>query len=72
MYCTPIKIKDLKKGEFFTLHDVTSREFIPDSMVYIREDYDRSEKKYSCFKADDICYSRLFKGDKIVYADFTY
>ena len=72
MYCRPVKIKELKKRECFTLHDVTSRDFIPDNIVYIRDEFDHSEKKYSCYKADDFCNYRLYKGDKVVFTDFTY
>lgn len=62
-------IKDLKKGEFFTLKPIEEPK---ESQVFIRGDYDRSEKKYECGKFSDISAYRMFKGDKVVYTDFTF
>lgn len=64
-----MKIKDLKKGEFFTLKPL---EYPKESQVYIRGEYDRTEKKYDCGKFSDICYSRMFSGNKEVYTDFVF
>lgn len=58
-------VKELKIGEFFKLKEDSKR-------VYIRDEYDRSEKKYCCTAFDDICVCRMFKGDKKVYAGFTF
>ena len=64
------KIKDLKPGEFFTLHDFGDE---PDEKhVYIRRGYDREWKKYRCDKFDNISEDRLFNGDKRVYTDFAF
>ena len=63
------KLKDLKKGEWFTLKPY---EFPTASQVYIRGEYDRTEKKYDCGKWFDISYSRLLKGDREVYTDFSF
>lgn len=62
-------IKELKKGEYFTIKPIDNP---TEKQVFIRGDYDRSEKKYECGRFDDISYSRLFKGDKEVYTDFTF
>lgn len=64
-----MKLKDLKKGEYFTLKPIADPK---ENQVYIRGEYDRSEKKYDCGRFDDISYSRLLKGDKEVYTDFTF
>lgn len=64
-----VKIKDIKKGEFFTLKPI---EYPTDMQVYIKDEYDRSEKKYSCYKYGDVCFSRSFKADKVVYTGFTF
>ena len=64
-----MKIKDLKKGEFFTLKPLENPK---ESQVYIRGEYDRSYKKYDCGKFSDISYSRLFDGNKEVYTEFTF
>ena len=63
-------LKDLKKGDFFTLKDYG--EFPDESRVYIRGDYERSEKKYSCSKFTDFCYETFKKGSTKVYTDFTF
>lgn len=65
----PKKLKNLKIGEYFTLNPVSNPK---ESQVYIRGEYDRYEQKYDCCKFSDICYSRLFKGDKKVYTNFIF
>lgn len=64
-----MKIKELKKGEFFTLKPIDNPK---ETQVYIRGDYDREAHKYSCSKFSDISFSRLFDGSKEVYTDFTF
>ena len=62
-------IKELKKGQFFTL---TPIEEPKGSQVYVKGDYDRSQRKYECVRFDDICYCIYLKADKRVYRDFTF
>lgn len=64
-----MKLKDLKLGEYFTLKPIEEPK---ESQVYIRGEYDRSEKKYDCGKFSDISYSRMIDGNKEVYTDFTF
>ena len=64
------RIKDLKRGEFFTLKDYGDD---PDTArVYIRGEYDRSERKYEVTKFDDFCDARLMKGERVVFTGFTF
>lgn len=63
------RIKDLKKGEYFTLKPV---EYPSEKVVWIRGDYERSEKKYSCIKWCDMCHENFMKGDRLVYVDFEF
>ena len=62
-------IRELKKGEFFTLKPIAEP---TGAQVYIRGDYIRADKKYLCEKFSDMCYARLFDGNRIVYTDFTF
>lgn len=64
-----MKLKDLKIGEYFTLKPI---EEPTENQVYIRGEYDRTERKYDCGKFSDISFSRLLKGDKEVYTEFTF
>lgn len=64
-----MKLKDLKIGEYFTIKQIENPR---ESQVYIRGEYDRSDKKYCCGKFSDISASRLFDGSKEVYVDFTF
>lgn len=64
-----MKLKDLKIGEYFTLKPI---EEPTESQVYIRGEYDRTERKYDCGKFSDISFSRLLKGDREVYTEFTF
>lgn len=63
------KLKDVKPGEFFTLKPIPEPK---ESQVYVRDDYDRSERKYLCYKFNDVNSWRYLKGDRIVYTDFTF
>ena len=74
MYCTccSCKVKNLKKGDFFTLKDVSGSTFIPDSFVWVRGDYDRSSKKYECYKYDDVNHFSYFRPERVVYFDFVF
>lgn len=64
-----IKLKDLKKGELFTLKPVEEPR---ESQIFVKDEYDRSEKKYWCGKWS--CYGdgKFISGDKIVYTEFTF
>ena len=58
-------IKDLKKGEFLKRKADANR-------VYIRGDYDRSSKSYSCIAYDDINQEIFIKANKKVFVGFTF
>lgn len=61
-----VPLKSLKKGAWFTIKPIA---YPTDKQVYIKDDYDREEKKFMCGRCDDISYSTYFKGDKMVYDD---
>lgn len=63
------KLKDLKKGEYFTIKSI---DYPKESQVWIKDEYDRTECKYCCIRFDDISESRLYAGNKEVYTDFTF
>ena len=66
----PKPLKELKKGEYFTLRPVA---YPRDEQVFRKGDYIRSEKKYGCEKCGDIWGDwKLLKGDRIVYTNFIY
>lgn len=66
---TPVKLRDVKKGEFFTKKPY---ECPSDTQVWIKGDYDRSLKKYSCTRCSDFCDEQFISPDKDVYIDFIY
>lgn len=62
-------LKQLKKGEWFTL----TPDAEPDEKkVYVKDDYDRSTKRYAVYKWTDICAYRYLKPTTKVYTDFTF
>lgn len=65
-----VLLKELKKGEFFTLKNYG--EYPEDARVYVRGEYDRSGKKYSCYKFNDIWNETFKKGTTKVFTDFTF
>lgn len=64
-----IKLKNLKRGEFFTRKPI---ECPKESQVFIKAEYDRSEKRYFCKRWNDICDGIMLKGETIVYVGFTF
>lgn len=66
---TVVKIKDLKKGDFFTLKPI---EYPKESQVWVLDSYDRYDREWVAIKFSDIGDGRGFKGDKTVYTGFTF
>jgi len=64
-----MKIKELKKGDFFTKKELDAPK---DSQVWIRGDYDRSSKRYECQRFDDACSFCYLPGTKEVFTGFTF
>ena len=62
-------LKNVKKGEYFTLKPI---EYPTEKQVYIRDEYDRSDRRYMCIRFDDISVSRMLPGTKTVYTGFTF
>ena len=67
-----MKIKDMKKSkeQFFTLKQVDNDP--NENVVWVIEDYDRSEKAYWCYKFSDVNHGKFFKGEKLVFVGFTF
>lgn len=63
------QLKNLQPGEFFTLKPIPEPK---ESQVFIRDGYDRSERKYLCIKFNDVNAWRYLKGDTLVYTDFIF
>ncbi len=62
-------LKSLKKGDFFTKKSIENP---TERQVWIKGDYDRTEKKYECIRFDDantVCY---LAGSKEVFTGFTF
>lgn len=71
----PVLLKQVKKGEFFTLTDKVKFDEdgeVLSRYVYIRSDYDREIKKYEVYKNDDMNDYRFMKGTRIVWIDFCF
>lgn len=64
-----MKVKELKKGEYFTKKLIEDPK---DSQVWVRGDYDRTEKRYECYRYDDVCTCCYLKGDREVFTDFVF
>ena len=64
-----MKLKDLKKGDWFTLKNFSEPK---DNQVWIKNEYNRSSKKYICIRYSDISDLKEVSGDKEVYTNFTF
>lgn len=67
---TPVKIKDVPAGTYFTYRDYG--EYPDERRVYVRDTYDRSIKKYLVYKFDDVNHYAALKGDCVVFVGFTF
>ena len=56
----------VKKGDFFKLSNK------PNAKVYVRDDYDPSEKAYWVYEFYDVNSGRYMKKNKTVYTGFTF
>ena len=63
-------ISQLPKGCYFRLVNPATGKVNP--TVYVRDDYDRSTRRYCAYRFDDVCSSRDFKPDRTVCIDFTF
>lgn len=64
-----VPLREVKKGDYFLR---IRKDGSTMNSVYIREDYDRSTKKYFCGKFDDISAGMQLKGDTPVLIGFTF
>lgn len=60
-----IKLKDVKKGEYFKRKADAKK-------VFIRGDYIREDKKFECQDFDDINHFVYLKGDTLVFVGFEF
>lgn len=63
-YAQPLR--QLPKKELFRLVDSET------APVWVRDYWDPSERKYCCYKYDDVNHWCFFPGNKVVYTGFTY
>jgi len=61
-----VPLRSLKKGAWFTLKPIAEPK---ESQVWVKGDYDKIDKEFSCYSLDDINRERFFKGSKLVYDD---
>lgn len=64
-----MKIKEVKKGEFFTRKPLENP---TESQVWVKGEYDRSLKAYECYKFSDVNACTYIKATKEVYTEFTF
>ena len=63
-----ITLKNVGKGEMFTLKNCSDLLDIPESLIWVKGDYDRSSKTYSCHKWEDVNHEKFIKATRKVYA----
>ena len=57
------RVNKVNQGTYFHLKDDDK------SPLWIRGDYIRQVRKYSCFKYDDVNHEKLMKGGQVIYLD---
>lgn len=65
-------VKDMKKNgeQFFTLKPCEDEP--KESIVWVLDGYDRSERAYYCYKFSDVNHGKYIKGNKQVFVGFTF
>lgn len=66
---TATTIRECKPGTWITLKET---EFPTERQVWIRGEYDRSQRKYELTNWDDICRTKYVKADTVCYVGFTF
>ena len=61
-----IEMRRVKRGEFFRLANSES------APVWVRDDYNRSSKKFEAHKYDNIGIWADFSGSRAVYVDLSF
>ena len=64
-----VKLAALNKGTFFVKKNISDPK---ESQVWVKSDYIRSEKKYECYRFDDINNVCYIPGSKTVFIGFTF
>lgn len=64
-----MRIKDLKKRDYFTLKEI---ERPNEKQIWVKGDYDKSSKKYSCHRWGNVCSERFLDGNKEVFTSFEF
>lgn len=67
-----VRLGDLKPGTYFHRTTLKNGELCEHSVVWCRGDYDRSTKKYCCYKFEDVNHSREFRREERVSIEFTF
>lgn len=62
-------VKELKKGDFFCKIDTDNPS---ERQVWVRGEYDRSARRYECYKWADVNHTQYLRGDRVVFCDFVF
>lgn len=60
------RIKDVKRGEFFRLRESDT------APVWVRDEYNRSTRKYEGYRYDNTGDFAEFNGTRVVFVDFEF
>lgn len=64
-------VKELPIGEYFCLKSQGEKE-VPETKVWVRGEYDKTEKKYEIHRFDDVNHTRFVKGSTPAFLDFIF
>lgn len=64
-----MKLKELKKGEAFTKKMI---EYPTDRQVWVKGEYDRSERAYWCYRWSDVNDGCYMKGSRMISTEFVF
>lgn len=67
-----VPLRELPLGELFTLNEPSELEDVNERKVWVRSDYDRTSKKYLCYKWADVNHETAMRGERLVWVGFTF
>lgn len=62
-------VKELSKGDFFTKRNI---KYPNENQVWVRGDYDRSERRYECHRFGDVNDTQYLPGNRVVFCEFEF
>lgn len=62
-----MRIRDIPRGEYFVTTSISPDETPDERCVWVRGEYNRSSRKYECYKWEDVNHTHEFDGSNGIH-----